>query len=123
MQKEKINLIFYKFQEFFTNYPESVVKKTLNGAGPSGKGEWVRDTLFYKYCVTDAANIHDFLYSEYGLSEISRKDADDFFLFYMLVKLEQQNEISKKLNKPLIYSYYLAVRMFGWSFWTKEKIS
>jgi hypothetical protein len=120
MQREKINIAFKKYSEFVNTYSEDVIKKTINGAGPAGRGEWIRDTLFYKYCVTDAANIHDFLYSEYGPKEISRKDADDFFLFYMLANLEKQNEMSKILNKPLIYSYYYAVRAFGWSFWTKK---
>lgn len=121
MQKEKIDLIFEKYKQFCENFPASVVEKTLNGAGPAGHGTWVRDTLFYKYCVTDAANIHDFLYSEFGPNNVSRQEADDFFLFYMLVKLEQQKEASKVFNKPLIYLYYSAVRMFGWSFWTKTK--
>lgn len=120
MLQEKIDIIFKKYLEFCNNYPEDVIKKTVNGAGPAGKGEWVRDTLFYKYCVTDAANIHDFLYSEYGPKEISRKDADDFFLFYMSASLEKQNEMSKNLNRLLIYIYYYAVRAFGWSFWIKK---
>lgn len=121
MLNEKIQLIFKKYEEFVNTHSEDVIKKTVNGAGPSGKGEWVRDTLFYKYCVTEAANVHDFLYSAYGPKEISRKDADDFFLFYMLVSLDRQKEISKVLNTPLVYSYYYAVRAFGWSFWSKDK--
>lgn len=121
MQKEKIDFIFEKYKEFRNSYSEKLIKTILNGAGPAGKGEWVRDTLFYKYCVTDAANVHDFLYSCYGPKQISRKDADDFFLLSMLTNLEQQTEVSKIFNRPLVYSYYFAVRAFGWSFWIKEK--
>jgi hypothetical protein len=120
MQREKIDYILDTYRAFCYFYPEDVVKGVVNGAGPSGYGNWVRDTLFYKYCVTESANIHDFLYSKYGPKDISRKDADDFFLLYMLTKLEQQTEISKALNLPLVYSYYWSVRAFGWSFWTKK---
>jgi hypothetical protein len=123
MNKEKIELIYFKYEEFCSTRSEALIKKTLNGAGPAGKGEWVRDTLFYKYCVTDAANMHDFLYSTYAPKEITRKDADDFFLYLMLVKLEAQSKVSVTLNKPIVYSYYLAVRLFGWSFWSKNKKS
>jgi hypothetical protein len=122
MQREKIDYILDTYRAFCYFYPESVIKKTLNGAGPAGHGSWVRDTLFYKYCVTEPANVHDFLYSEYGPKIITRKEADDFFLYYMLTKLESQTEISKALNRPLVYSYYWSVRAFGWSFWTKNKV-
>lgn len=121
MDKEKINLIYSKYEEFCSTRSEALIKKTLNGAGPAGKGEWVRDTLFYKYCVTDAANMHDFLYSKYAPEGITRKDADDFFLYLMLVKLETQSEISVALNRPIVYSYYFAVRMFGGLFWPRSK--
>lgn len=119
---EKISKAYDKYAIFCATQPEEIIHKTINGAGPSGKGNWVRDTLFYKYCVTNAANIHDFLYSEYGVYDITRKEADEIFLINMLINLERQSEtLSKTLNMPLVYAYYYAVRTFGWSFWTKNK--
>ena len=116
------NLIFKKYSEFFIKNPPEVTKKVVNGAGPAGKGHWVRDTLFYKLSVTDAANVHDFLYSEYCPKSVTRKDADDMFLELMMKELKKHSKISQMLNKPLIYSYYYAVRSFGWKFWTEKKI-
>ena len=117
---KKHNLIFKKYAEFRIYQPPEVVQKTINGAGPAGKGEWIRDTLFYKYSVTEAANIHDFLYSEYGPKDISRKDADTLFLNMMLNGLKKQDEKSKMINKPLVYMYYYSVRIFGRFFWSKK---
>lgn len=119
MNKE---LIFKKFLEFTSKYSPELTKKVLNGAGPAGKGNLVRDTLFYKLNVTGPANVHDFLYSEYGPAEVTRKDADDLFLEMMLDKLKNHSVISRILNKPLVYSYYFAVRSFGHLFYTKQKI-
>lgn len=110
-----------KYNEFCEKYPYKALEVS-NGAGPSGKGKWVRDTLFYKFNVTDAANVHDFVYSKYGPKEAVRKDADDAFLEIMLEKLKTHQLVSKTLNKPLVYAYYTAVRVFGGSFYTKQKI-
>ena len=119
----KKNLIFKKYSEFFIKYPPEVTKKVINGAGPAGKGNWVRDTLFSKVNVTEPANVHDFLYSEYGLSIVTRKDADDLFLELMMREVKKRSKFSQILNKPLVYAYYCAVRIFGKTFWTKEKIN
>ena len=51
MLNEKIQVIFKKYEEFLNTHSEDVIKNTINGAGPAGRGQWVRDTLFYKYCV------------------------------------------------------------------------
>lgn len=118
----KKNLIFKKYSEFFIKYPLEVTQKVINGAGPAGKGHWVRDTLFYKVSVTEAANVHDFLYSEYGPNIVTRKDADDLFLELMIKEIKKHSAFSQALNKPLVYSYYYAVRAFGHSFWTEKKI-
>lgn len=118
----KTDVIFKKYTDFCIYQPNEIVQATINGAGPAKRGEWVRDTLFYKFTVTDAANVHDFLYSKYGLKEVNRKQADGLFLSMMLKKLKKQNKKSKVLNKPLIYMYYFAVRMFGGFFWEKTKI-
>lgn len=115
-------MILEKYLEFRVKFSPEIVANVINGAGPYSKGHLVRDTLFYKFNVTDAANIHDFLYSQYGLKEVSRKEADRMFLRMMLNRLKTHNALSRFLNKPLVYSYYAAVRLFGNSFWTKEKI-
>jgi len=115
-------IILEKYLQFCATFPPETLKKTMNGAGPSGKGNLVKDTLFYKFNVTEAANVHDFLYSKYGPKEILRKDADDMFLKMMLSKLKSHSVFSQFLNKPLVYAYYTSVRLFGGSFWTKEKI-
>jgi len=118
----KKNLAFKRYSDFYIKYPLHVTKKVINGAGPQGKGKFIRDTLFYKFSVTEAANMHDFLYSEYAPKQIVRKDADDLFLEMMLRKLKTHSVASRIINKPLVYVYYFAVRVFGKSFWTKEKI-
>ena len=112
--------ILEKYEEFLHTHTFNVISDTINGAGPSKYGFWVRDTLFYKYCVTDAANVHDFLYSQYGPKSITRKQADGVFLELMLKKLNTQTKVSKVLNKPLVYMYYLSVRALGWMFWSEK---
>ena len=57
------------------------------------------------------ALIHDYIYSGLGDEKViclTRKDADDIFLFYMK---------ECKIPKWVRYPAYLAVRMFGWRFW------
>lgn len=118
----KKDFIFYRYFQFLAKYPSEVVHKVLNGVGPAGNGHLVRDTLFYKLNLTEAANVHDFLYSEYGPKEVSRKEADDLFLESMLKKANDNTLFAKTLNKPIVYSYYFAVRAFGFLFYTKQKI-
>jgi len=115
-------LILERYLQFCLKYSSEIKTNVMNGAGPQNKGHLVRDTLFYKFTVTEAANIHDFLYSQYAPSEVSRKEADELFLKMMLDKLKKQNKMSQLLNKPLVYAYYIAVRVFGGSFYTKQKI-
>lgn len=118
----KKDLIFERYSQFFLKYPPEFIHKILNGAGPAGNGNFVRDTLFYKLNLTGPANVHDFLYSEYGPKEVSQKEADELFLELMLEKANRQSVFARALNKPIVYSYYFAVRSFGHLFYTKQKI-
>ena len=119
---KKRNLIFKKYAEFYIKFPLKITQNVTNGAGPKGSGHFVRDSLFYKFKVTEAANVHDFLYSEYGLREVTQKDADNLFLEMMLQDLKKHSLFSKILNKPLIYIYYFSVKIFGSLFWTKQNV-
>lgn len=65
---------------------------------------------FGKY--TNAAIIHDFLYSKYNLTDINRKEADRMFL--KIMKFYKVNNIKRHL-------IYLAVRLFGKNRW-KSKV-
>ena len=60
---------------------------------------------------TEAAVIHDYLYSKFNDTGINRELADKIFLFIL-----KENEVSYRVRKVM----YKAVRMFGEVFWEKK---
>jgi len=62
-----------------------------------------------------ACSIHD---REYGMSIPPRKDVDDRFLENM----ELERASRKKKHTRLMYAFYYAVRIFGWTSWYLIKI-
>jgi len=116
---EKLSDAVSAFETFKNLYPE-LYSSVVNGAGPAKYGNAVRDTWFLGFSVTDAANVHDYLYSKYcDGKRFSRKDADDIFLELMQQKLSQQSLMSRALNTPIIYAIWSSVRLCGALFWKK----
>jgi len=104
-------------------YLEGVPKSEINGAGSKGFGRWVRDdwgsVSFHK-----AGSIHDAEYYWVNkdrhrytshLFSIRRKQADDRFFHNMKIlnKADSKTELGYYARMPVIYSYYLGVRLFG----------
>lgn len=107
---------FAAFQEM---HPD-LFKEVVNGAGPAKYGHAIRDKWFYGFSATNAANVHDYLYSVFSDREkFSRKDADDIFLQLMKQELSEHKTFSKIINTPIIYAFWSSVRLFGFLFWKK----
>lgn len=81
-----------------------------NGAGPSGKGWIVPDTL-WGLSITEAANVHDWMYT-YGNDKI---EADLVFLENMIRIIDDATEFRflHWMRTSRALKYYLAVRYFG----------
>jgi hypothetical protein len=86
-----------------------------NGAGPKGYEYMVPDTM-YGLSITEAADIHDYMYY-IGGDEYDRRIADDVFLINMqaIVELKTKWKWLKKLLLRRVRIYYLAVTRLGHS--------
>lgn len=98
-------------------YPKSyryVPEREINGAGPKGYGNYVRDTIG-KVSIKEAANIHDSYYFLGRTKGIRRKYADQLFLKNMRLIIEKKarNKIHKAYCLSIAQTYYWAVRLFG----------
>lgn len=120
--KEKIVLACLQHDEFKKQFPD-IYKKTVNGAGPAKYGNLIRDSWFGGFSTTNAANVHDYLYSKFcdanSKEFFSRKDADNIFLELMKKDLSEQSTFYKVLNTPIVYAFWSSVRLFGFLFWKK----
>lgn len=85
-----------------------------NGAGPKRFGWLVPDTL-YGLSITEAANIHDFMYAR-GLSKVA---ADEIFYENMCTIVRNRGGIFMYLRLIRAWEYYKAVDTFG-GFFHKE---
>lgn len=107
------------FAAFKEMYPD-IFNDVVNGAGPAKYGHAIRDEWFYGFSATNAANVHDYLYSSFSDGRrFSRKDADDIFLALMKKQLSDHKTFSKIINTPIIYAFWASVRLFGGLFWKK----
>jgi hypothetical protein len=89
----------------------------LNGCGTESTW-WIPDTL-WGLCVTEACNIHDFMYAM-GVDEADREQADRVFLNNLMrvIVSKTKNNFLKWLRMRRAEKYYRAVRLFGGiAFW------
>lgn len=118
-KEEKLLDSLSAFIAFKEMHPE-IFNDVVNGAGPAKYGRAVRDKWFYGFSATNAANVHDYLYSVFADGrKFSRKDADDIFLKLMQKELSEHKTLSKIINTPIIYTFWVSVRLFGGLFWKK----
>lgn len=89
---------------------EEEKKEVCNGAGPKGIGWLVPDTI-YGVSITEAANIHDFMY----VGGFSKEDADTLFLQNMLalINAHKGSEVLRYLRVARAHTYYYSVKLFG----------
>ena len=82
--------------------------KVCNGAGPAGRGWLVPDTM-WGLSITEAANIHDWMYNEGK----DKKEADETFYKNCLLIINKKGGWLAPLRRYRAHSYYLAVKYFG----------
>lgn len=111
----------------FESTPELLRNKEVNGCGPDGwKSVIVPDTI-YGLCITDACNIHDWMYL-FG-NTIDDKDRADRVLLNNIIRIIEakttKNWFGRNILKPLRYRrakiYYDAVHYLGGSFYWANK--
>jgi len=110
-----------KYNDFCKKYP-NIAQKVINGIGPDGYEDLIPNTFFFNFNVTNATEVHDFLYGHFGPKSISRKDADQLFLNTLLQDLNRQSMASQVLNLLPVYFLYGTVRMAGHSAYQSKKI-
>lgn len=110
-----------KYNEFCKKYP-NIAQKLINGIGPDGYEDLIPNTFFFNFNVTNATEVHDFLYGNFGPKSVSRKEADQLFLDTLLQDLNRQSIASQVLNLLPVYFLYGSVRMAGHSAYQTEKI-
>jgi hypothetical protein len=90
-----------------------------NGCGAKGSGWLIPDSMWFLN-ITEACNIHDFMYL-IGEDEEDRHEADRVFLNNLLRIIEAETKWAwlKPLRRRRALKYYEAVRMFGGpAFWS-----
>lgn len=98
-------------------------KKICNGAGPSGKGYLVPDTI-YGLNITESAHQHDWSY-QFGITRKDKERADKMFLDNIITLIEQKKNQwfwVKKLRYKRAKKYYYAVKHFGGSSFYKKDL-
>lgn len=91
-----------------------------NGAGSKGIGGWLVPDTIYGLSITEAANVHDYMYAT---PQYSRQACDKLFLKNMLSLIDAKEDSwgwVKKLRYARAHTYYYAVKNFG-GFFRKGK--
>lgn len=109
-QKKKQPL--YASPSYIAASPEER-KARSNGCGAKGILDFVPDT-FYGLSVTQACNIHDWMYSD-GRTLADKEAADRIFLNNMLriISNHTENRLLLALRRRRAYTYYECVKRFG----------
>jgi hypothetical protein len=97
--------------------------KLCNGCGAKGFGWAIPDTI-YGLRITEACNIHDYMYN-IGKTDEDKKIADRTFLNNLLRIIEtcSHNWIIRWLRGRRANAYYLAVKTFGGpAFWGDKNL-
>lgn len=109
---------YLKAPDSYTYATEDTRARVCNGAGPEGLGWLVPDTL-YGLKITDAADVHDWMYS-LGLSLQDKHDADFLFLVNMIRIINKETTkttgigcILRWLRALRAVTYFEAVQSFG----------
>jgi hypothetical protein len=87
---------------------EAEKRLVCNGAGSKGWGWLVPDTM-WGLSVTEAANIHDYMY----WWRLGRKESDKLFYKNMLSIINNKGGFLRYPRRLRAYTYYKAVRVFG----------
>ena len=120
----KKNIIMWHFGKNFyikLNAPESYwdldndeKKRICNGCGAAGAMfDYVPDKIWF-LPISEACNIHDFMY-HVGETVSDKKEADDIFFenISIIIKTCTKTRLLKLLRLRMAYTYYLAVQMYG----------
>lgn len=97
-------------------------KRICNGCGSLWGGILIPDTI-YGLNISEACNIHDYMYKE-GTSKAYKKIADDWFKknLYRIIDYYSANKFMRWLRKRRANKYYWAVTRFGNRAYFKVKI-
>lgn len=93
----------------------------INGCGGSGITASIIPDSLLGLDITNACNIHDYMYEKGIEKEIS----DKTFLSNMMtiINKDSDSKILKLLRKAKAYLYYFGVKLFGSFFYKKKKES
>lgn len=102
--------------------PESEKKKVCNGCGAKD-GINVPDTL-YGLSITEACNIHDWMYKE-GKTKVDKLFADAIFRMNISIIIDaNSNFLTALLRHSRASTYYTAVARWGESaFWSNKELN
>ena len=107
--------------ESYWKAPASLVKEVCNGCGTKGLGGWLVPETLYGLSITEACQIHDWMYWE-GKTIFDKQSADRAFLNNMLRIIENESiGILKQLRRGRAIKYYGAVVDFGGPAFWKNK--
>jgi hypothetical protein len=110
----------YAPEKYWKMTPEEK-SKICNGAGPKGFG-WVVPDKIWGVCITESANIHDFMY-EFGKDIYDKDEADRVFLNNMVRQIMDADHgfmgwLLTDRRLKIAHEYYECVHVFGGiAFW------
>lgn len=108
--------------EEYWRLSEEIRAAMVNGCGPSGwKSKYIPGHILW-INVTEACNIHDFMYAV-GKTEGDREEADRVFFNNMMRIIESVDQvwILRRWRRRIALEYYQQVRDFGAIYFWKGK--
>ncbi len=110
-------IVLYAPKEYWETQDRTAI---CNGCGTKGLGGILVPDTLYGLSVTDACNIHDWMYA-YGRSAADKEEADRVFLNNMVRIVQGRTQWGwlKSLRLRRARKYYLAVKYGGGpAYWT-----
>lgn len=110
--------------EGYWNLSNEEKKEICNGCGPKGLGGWVVPDTLYGLDISEACNIHDYMYTyPESVSVLDKDYADAIFHVNMDSIIEAESGWALKwLRKRRAEKYYWAVKRYGTDSFLRGKL-
>ena len=109
----------YRPKDWWTFTPAQIAEITNGCGSDSAKFDFVPDKIL-GLDISEACNVHDFMYAMAAPKEDERVKADTAFLYNMItiINAKTKNRLLLYLRRWVAKRYYLAVKYFGGpAFW------
>lgn len=106
----------YAPESYWTAH-KGLKKEHCNGCGTKGLGGWITPDTLYGLCISEACDIHDWMYA-FGKKIEDKEEADRVFLNNLVRIINGGSRWLMWIRRQRAMKYYSAVKDFGGpAFW------